>query len=126
MIPSVHLIQHVLFCVRIDNFVAHFIGTDIYLRPYNDASSRLQRMPQSQCQQSLQTSSTGNVIHRLSLVGSNSGTSRVKLFIKDDVTGEKFYLRVDGFFHVVTLECQSALDNVSSLAISLITDYHEM
>lgn len=101
--------------------MVEFVGTDLLLRPYNDAFSRLQRTPQSQCKQLLQTSSTGSVIHRLSLNGSSGGTSRVKLFTKDDVTGEKWYLRVDGFFHGVTLECQSALNNVSTyLAITSI------
>ena len=100
------------FCV--DNFIMEFIGTNLFLRPYNDAYSQLLRMPQGQCKQQLHTSPSGSVIHRVSPDGSTGGTTRVKIFIKDDVTGEKWYLRVHSIFHNVSLECQSALDNVSN------------
>ena len=54
--------------------------------------------------QRLNVNSTGDVIHT-SPAGTNT---RVKVFIMDDATGEKWYLRVDTIKHDVGLVCQSA------------------
>ena len=83
------------------------------MRPYNNFWARLQRVPQNQCKQLLSIS-TGSEIH----ISADPGSiTRVKLFIQDEATGEKWYLRVHTFSHAVTLECQSSLDNVSSYNI---------
>ena len=93
-----------------DNFIVEQNGTDRFLRPYNSASDRLLSIPESQCEQGLDTSPTGSVIHT-SPGGTNTG---VKVFVMDTTTLEKWYLRVDIITRDVSLECQTALDNVSS------------
>ena len=92
-----------------DNFIVEQNGTDRFLRPYNSASDRLLRIPESQCEQGLDTSPTGSVIHT-SPGGTNTG---VKVFVMDNTTLEKWYLRVHMITREVSLECQTALDNVS-------------
>jgi len=84
-------------------------GADRYLRPFNAASKKIQRNVQSQCEQGLGVSSTGSVIYS----DPAGDITDVKLYVKDDATGDKWYLRVHFLTHAVSLECQSALDNVS-------------
>ena len=82
--------------------------------PYNSASNKLSMVQQNQCQQGLSTSSTGSHI-RTSPSGTNIG---VQAFFMDDTTGEKWYLKLDFLTGDVTLQCQSALDNVSTMNLS--------
>lgn len=101
-----------------DNFVIEDAGVSQFLRPYNSALDRLHRIPASQCQQGLDTSSTGSVIHT-SPTGTSTG---VQVFIMDSTSGDKWYLRVDVITRNVSLECQSALDNVSSyMHVAIVT-----
>ena len=80
------------------------------MRTFNNQSIQIQRIPQNNCQQNIAISSTGSAIFT-SPPGTNSA---VNVFIKDDVSGEKWYFKVDLITRVVSLECQSALDNVIS------------
>ena len=104
-----------------DNFIIEDNGTSRFLRPYNSSSNRLQRTPQNDCKQGLGTSPTGSAIYTSS---TSSGPLAVNVYVRDNATGERWYLRVARFTRKVTLECQAALDNVSIAITTLIFSEH--
>ena len=76
-----------------------------YLRPSNDASSRITRIEQPYCVQDYGVSSVGSVIE----VAEDNGFLR--MFIRDQTTGEEFNFRADGGF--LYLECTGSYFDVS-------------
>ena len=69
------------------------------------------RIVGTDCVQGLGTSSTGSAIY----ASPPTHTTNVKLYMLDEATGEKWYLRVNAITREVSLECQSAVDNVSEV-----------
>lgn len=92
-----------------DNLIFEMNGTSRFLRPFSDVSSLIQRNSQGQCTQGLGISSTGSAIH----TSPPGQDANVRVFITDAATGEKWFFRVNIITRNVSLECQSALDNVS-------------
>ncbi len=90
--------------------MVHDTGTTRILRTYNQPSLQLQWNSQNNCQQGMGISSVGTPIHTTP----HQTNSAINIYVQNSTTGERYYLKVDIITRQVSLECQSALDNVSS------------
>ena len=87
-----------------------------YLRPYGDSSKRITKMATSTsqpCQSGLSVTSSGSPV--FFLLGPSETNTNVKVYIKDELNND-WYLKVDAVSSEVWLECQSAVNNVSSFS----------
>lgn len=95
------------------------IGSTQFLRALNSASDRLDKPAETEYgQKSVGTSSMGSVVHTIP-TGASSG---VQVFMVDNGTGRRWYLRVDTGTQNVFLESQSVLDIVSSCHVIIISN----
>ena len=93
--------------MMIDNALleCNFVLMTNYLRPSNDASTRITRIEQPFCFQQYGVSSVGSEIE----VRENNGF--LLMFTRDTTTGEEFLFRADGGF--LFLECSDSFFDVS-------------
>ena len=71
----------------------------------------------SQCEQGLGVSSTGSGVY----IDPAGSTTNVRLYVtEEEGSEEKWYLKVDAITREVSLECQSSLDNVSTVKKNIV------
>ena len=85
------------------------------MRTFNNEAVQIQLINQNSSQPNIAISSTGSAICT-SPPETNSG---INLYI-EDVTGGKWYFRVNLISHMISVESQSALNNVSGYSYLLL------
>lgn len=110
----------IIFCLSVDNFI---LVSDInnqtrFLKPFDSALFLSKRSAEDdRCEHE----PTVFTIHAASSVHLDppAASTNVKLYIAEENNNieERWYLRVHTITHQVSLECQSALDNVSPLIV---------